>query len=289
MWRLRCRTSVLTICSRLWYRLVRYYQLPPWPLGQLANDNVSELRKDQVVRDLLDANLCCLDAGCGARLRSRGVTFQGARHGRQNRLLRNMFMHMKSNTIPVEERFKRIRVHSWNNHGRAQDAATMKCNYGLGEWRSMHTERKQLLFRNWKRRRGGTQSKHIQTTAFVRRTRLPSAVLAYVNMRKATAPIQLGETRAGRHKRIWDLAVFEWSCLLPAQKAQWSTTARQGINGTHRKTTKRVPRPRMAAEDTASFFSSCVRLGGVGRLWFACTNHVSFCWSLSMWLDSRLR
>ena len=55
-----------------------------------------------------------------------------------------VFKHLKSSTIPVEERFKRVKTHGNSQAGAVTSAATMASNHTLSESKSLWKEAKHL-------------------------------------------------------------------------------------------------------------------------------------------------
>jgi hypothetical protein len=85
------------------------------------------------------ANECCLDEGVGIPLQQHMT--------RTSDLLDDdplrhfafaLFNNTKSQTIPVEERFKRVRTNSASNAGACHYASTVASNHVLREWKTMH-------------------------------------------------------------------------------------------------------------------------------------------------------
>lgn len=143
--RLKVQMITLRLMANVWYRLVHHYKLWPWPVAKVLDDRVPEDEQLSIAEQLFFANECCLDEGvcislqnhmtCGADL---------VREGHLRTLAQSVFNHCKSQTIPVEERFKRVRTHSACNSGVAHSAGTIASNHVLRELKTLHACCKQV-------------------------------------------------------------------------------------------------------------------------------------------------
>ena len=70
MIRLKIQTLVLRLLVQVWYRLVHYYMMWPWPVAKMVDRRVDAEDQALLAEELLHANDCCLDEGLGAVLQS---------------------------------------------------------------------------------------------------------------------------------------------------------------------------------------------------------------------------
>ena len=63
MIRLMIQTLVLRLLVQVWYRLVHYYMMWPWPLAKMVDRRVDAEDQALLAEEVVHANDCCLDKG----------------------------------------------------------------------------------------------------------------------------------------------------------------------------------------------------------------------------------
>ena len=95
--------------------------------------------RSSIAEVFFHANECCLDEGVGIPLQQLMTrTSEALDDGPLRHFAFSLFNHAKSQTIPVEERFKRVRTNSASNAGACHYASTVASNHVLREWKTMH-------------------------------------------------------------------------------------------------------------------------------------------------------
>ena len=130
---------VLRQVGQIWHRLVFYYQLPPWNLAALTDPRLPPESRRSVSSTFCSGLECCT----GVASRSLQGLFpdeEAFQSSLCQRVLRTMFSRARSQTIAVEERFKRSRVHTATSSGNPQSIATICSNHVLSEAFSLHNQ-----------------------------------------------------------------------------------------------------------------------------------------------------
>lgn len=140
VWRYRVLVLMVRIACQSWHRFIAYYHHYPWPLARIVDSELTpEERRDAADQFVHGTCRDCLDEGFSEPLSDHIEDPTDLFDSSWERMLRSSFNHVKTQTIPVEECFKRSRVNSWSSHGKSQHAATIASNHFLGELRSKHT------------------------------------------------------------------------------------------------------------------------------------------------------
>ena len=130
---------VLRQVGQIWHRLVFYYQMPPWNLAALTDPRLPPESRRFVSSTFRSGLECCT----GVASRSLQGLFpdeEAFKSSLCQRVLRTMFSRARSQTIAVEERFKRSRVHAATSSGNPQSIATICSNHVLSEAFSLHNQ-----------------------------------------------------------------------------------------------------------------------------------------------------
>lgn len=136
------QTIVLRLKSNIWFRLYRFYKHWPWPLAVACDSRASRAKQLEPILRLFQARPCCLDGGVAGPLAADLMSEEELLSpGRKRAFLTAFFQQAKSQTIAVEERFKRVRTSSQASSGHTQQIPTMTSNHVLGELRSVHASR----------------------------------------------------------------------------------------------------------------------------------------------------
>ena len=132
-------TIILRLISQIWFRMVRYYRFWPWPLARVFDDRLPRADRAAVVQRVFDCKPCCLDDGVvGPVAADLESVEELLAETPKRKFLKAFFESAKAQTIPIEERFKRVRTSSQSNAGHSQHVAIVTSNFALRELRSVH-------------------------------------------------------------------------------------------------------------------------------------------------------
>jgi hypothetical protein len=137
---LHVRVAVLRLVCQQWWRLIYFYLFWPWPLAKIFDERLDQSIIWGIVQLFFDLDQCCVDEMCGIPIKKRIKSASDFLTGKIHEFLRDLFFHLKSQTVPVEERFGRIRSHAWANMGAAPMASTLRSNHMLSEAKSLHAD-----------------------------------------------------------------------------------------------------------------------------------------------------
>lgn len=118
-------------------RFIEYYLHWPWPIGKVADERLPLAVRQGTGRRFVSLKRCCVDPFAGEAILAAAPTLPRLMSVGMLRFIASLYFHMKSQTIPVEERFKRIKLHASSSSGAVVNASTMASNHTLAEGKSL--------------------------------------------------------------------------------------------------------------------------------------------------------
>lgn len=218
-WTAHLRSSVLRVVGNIWERFVRYFQHWPWKLGMLADGRVSEAKQQEIADTFYDKRICCVGRAVGKPLQLVTTCGQDLLSPKKKQFLSSLFLHARSQTVPVEERFKRARTSSASNSGHAQHASTICSNHTLAEIKSSHALCRSLLCSGGQAQSTNGASK----TASWKRSLCGWNI--FLSKVFDSAPCVAGEARVARIARLTREAAARWKSMPAASKLDYLAEA----------------------------------------------------------------
>ena len=149
--RVRCRAfglrsapdaKVWRFMGQVFLRNVMVYDIWPWPLAQLVNDNASDETRQQVATALWHSRSCCTPATDGLTWPLRVLMREPHEllTDEVKALLRDVFVMTPPTNVITEDRFGRSKRHMMTAQGRAPAPPTIASDHCLSEHRAMYSK-----------------------------------------------------------------------------------------------------------------------------------------------------
>ena len=104
------KTALHMTIAIFWRRFVVLFQSHPWFLARMVDARLSDEERMNERQKFVDANPCCLDAHCSARLRLRYPTVDALAQEIVQTLLTQFFSHVLLTTSHMEDAFAHLRT-----------------------------------------------------------------------------------------------------------------------------------------------------------------------------------
>ena len=224
------RSGALKVMGQVWHRLWQYLQHFPTRIAKTCDDRETMESRQSVAREFTETCPLCrvgLDA-----LHSRGDPMADE----EQRYLKGVMRSAKLQTITIENKFRKMRLHATSNHGAIQLASTKSSNHVLSEARSLHNTLKSI-----------NNTQQTQPAAAAATKRKPTARGMYWARQMKNQRVQrsTGEDR----KKVFSAIARRWQYMSDDAKESYEQEAfRANLN---RLKTQMVASERKDTEDEA--------------------------------------
>ena len=221
--RRHCIASIALLIAGLYVRMIYDFKQQPFPIGKAVDPRLSKDEGDDEKDRLASMCRCCKDEACGIPLSYRLQSRTDWDDPQVERFLTALWRNSKVCTVPVEERFKRLRTYNTSNSGNTQKLSTLCSNYCLGEIKHLWKLSKEIHCKEKKRIAQSAKRKRKKTTSF----RKSSVWQIHRQRVKKKNPKSGNESSNAWFSRLSKLASKEWRELPEAEKSKVSARAQR--------------------------------------------------------------